>query len=321
MQAHTRRRFLGHTAVLGLIAATTRPWVKSHAEAKSSPTLSPIRLGGPAFTSPDDPESYIAAHRQLGYRAAYCPNLASGDADKIKALINAAAKHDVVIAEVGRWCNLLDSNSEQRKKNLANVTEGLAVAEAVNARCCVDIAGSFNKSSWFGPHEDNLGKDFFDACVENARNIIDAVKPSRTCFTYEMMGWALPDSPDAYLKLMKAVDRKKAFGVHLDPCNLVNSPEKFYRNTALLDECFDKLGPWIASCHAKDLSWEVKMNIHFREVIPGKGSIDYGTYLKRVAALPQDPPLMLEHLTSADEYKQGRDHIFKVGENEGIRFS
>ena len=100
----------------------------------------------------------------------------------------------------------------------------------------------------------------------------------------------MPDSPDSYVKLIKAVDRP-AFGVHLDPCNLVNSPEKFYHNTALLNECFDKLGRWIVSCHAKDLTWDVEMNVHFREVAPGKGSLDYATYLKRLAAIAPERAL------------------------------
>jgi len=241
------------------------------------------------------------------------------DTDRIRALAEAFAKHDVVIAEVGRWVNLLDADPEKRRKNLEFVTEGLALAEAIGARCCVDIAGSFNPKVWYGPHPDNLSQKFFDAAVENARKIIDAVKPKRTKFCYEMMGWALPDSPDAYLKLIKAVDRP-AFAVHLDPCNLINSPQRFYRNTDLLNECFDKLGPWIVSCHAKDLAWEVEMNIHFREVRPGLGELDYATYLKRLAALPHQPPLMLEHLGSAAEYAQAAQHIRSVGQRLGIQF-
>jgi sugar phosphate isomerase/epimerase len=102
---------------------------------------------------------------------------------------------------------------------------------------------------------------------------------------------------------------------------MVNSPEKFYNNTALLNEAFDKLGKWIASCHAKDLTWDVEMNIHFREVAPGKGVLDYPTYLKRVAQLPQNPPLMLEHLSTAEEYAGGREHIFEVGRKAGLAFS
>ena len=50
---------------------------------------------------------------------------------------------------------------------------------------------------WYGPHPDNLSPKFFDMAVENARKIIDAVKPKRAKFCYEMMGWTLPDSADA----------------------------------------------------------------------------------------------------------------------------
>jgi sugar phosphate isomerase/epimerase len=282
--------------------------------------LHPIRLGGPSFAKTDDPEALALAHRKLGYSAAYCPNVALSDSDKIRAFRDAFAKHDVVIAEVGRWCNLLDADPGKRRKNLQTVTDGLALAEAIGARCCVDIAGSFSETSWFGPHPDNLSPRHFDAIVENARKIIDAVKPKRARFTYEMMGWSLPDSPESCVKVVKAVDRP-AFGVHVDICNLINSPDKFYHNTALLNQCFDKLGRWIVSCHAKDLAWEVEMNVHFREVVPGKGSLDYTTYLRRLAQLPQAPPLMLEHLASAEEYTSGREYILGVGHKAGLTFA
>jgi len=304
-----RRQFLG--GAVAVSALGTAPAGRCRPGA--------VRLGGPVFVRTKDPEELARAHRKLGYRAAYCPNVPLGDADLLRAHREAFARHDVVLAEVGRWCNLMEADPEKRRKNLENVTQGLALAEAIGARCCVDIAGSFHPTSWFGPHPDNLSPRFFDAAVENARKIIDAVKPKRAKFCYEMMGWAIPDSVESQLRLLKAVDRE-AFGVHLDPCNLINCPERFYRNTDLLHECFDKLGRWIVSCHAKDLAWDIEMNIHFREVRPGLGSLDYATFLKRLAALPQEPPLMLEHLGSAPEYDQAREHLFQVGKDAGISF-
>jgi sugar phosphate isomerase/epimerase len=300
--------------------ACVAPCASLAAETPSSDSRrQPIRLGGPAYAKTPDPDALALAHRALGYRAAYCPNVPLQDADRIRAVQEAFARHGVVIAEVGRWCNLLDAGAEKRRQNLQTVTDGLALAEAIGARCCVDIAGSFSPTSWFGPHPDNLSPKFFDAAVENARKIIDAVKPTRAKFCYEMMGWALPDSPDSCVKLVKAVDRT-GFGVHLDPCNLVNSPAKFYQNRELLNECFDKLGPWIVSCHAKDLAWEVEMNVHFREVVPGKGELDYTTYLRRLAALPQRPPLMIEHLAQPEEYAAATQHIVAVGRQAGVSF-
>jgi sugar phosphate isomerase/epimerase len=310
------RHALGTAAVAGVFQPSSLLLAQATTESRRPRAL---RLGGPSFAKMEDPEELALAHRKLGYRAAYCPKVALTDQARIKALAKAFAKHDVILAEVGRWVNLLDADSEKRSKNLQTVTEGLALAEEVGARCCVDIAGSFNPTSWFGPHPENLSSRFFDAAVENARKIIDAVKPKRAKFCYEMMGWALPDCPDAYVKMLKAVDRE-AFGVHLDPCNLVNSPEKFYRNTDLLNECFDKLGRWIVSCHAKDLTWDVEMNVHFREVAPGQGSLDHVTYLRRLEQLPQDAPLMIEHLPNADEYTKAREHLFEIGRRAGLGF-
>lgn len=279
-----------------------------------------VRLGGPVQVGSKDPDELALAHRKLGYRAAYCPAIALNNRDGIRDVSRAFAKHDVVLAEVGRWCNLLDADPLRRAANLKTVSDGLALAEALGARCCVDIAGSYNAKSWFGPHPKNLSREFFDASVENARKIIDAVRPTRAKFCFEMMGWALPDGPDAYLAMIKAVDRP-AFGVHLDPCNAVNSPQRFYRNSELLDECFDKLGPWIASCHAKDVAWSdpVEMNVHLVEVIPGTGVLDYANYLKRVAALPGEVPLMLEHLQDAKAYDQARGYIQSLGRKIGVQ--
>jgi len=321
-QIHRRtllKRVAGTAGVVAIAGWFLPRAASSAVAAPSTGKLHPLRLGGPVFNAPGDPEELALAHRKLGYRAAYCPGASLEDRDRIRDVSAAFAKHDVVIAEVGRWCNLLDADAAKRAENLRRVTEGLALAESIGARCCVDIAGSYNPKVWYGPHPENLSPKFFDASVENARKIIDAVKPKRAKFCFEMMGWSLPDSADSYLELIKAVDRD-AFGVHLDPCNLINSPRRFYRNTDLLNECFDKLGPWIASCHAKDLAWNVEMNVHFREVCLGAGSLDYTTYLKRLAALPGEVPLMIEHMQGAEEYDKSRRHLFDLGDKIGVSF-
>jgi sugar phosphate isomerase/epimerase len=302
----TRRFFLAAAgAALGASAAVGRP----------------VRLGGPAFSKATGARELARAHRQLGYSAAYCPSFAKlEDAAGLREIESAFAAENVVIAEAGAWKNMLEPDAAKRRENCAYVAQRLALADAVGARCCVDIAGSYNPESWYGPHPKNYSKEFFDATVENCRRTIDAVKPKRAKFTIEMMGWAVPDGPDLYLKLIRAVDRP-AFGVHLDICNGINSPTRFYNNAAFIAECFRKLGKWVVSCHAKDLDWKVELNIHFVEVIPGRGSMDYAAYLRGVAGLPVDAPLMLEHLKTAEEYAEGAAYIRKVAAAAGVTFA
>jgi sugar phosphate isomerase/epimerase len=272
-----------------------------------------VRLGGPIFLKSDDPAELAKEHRRLGYTAAYCP---AGNPSEIK---KAFAKEDVVIAEVGAWRNMLDPDQAKRRDNLTYVAERLHLADEVGARCCVDIAGSFNPDLWYGPNPKNLSKEFLDATVENCRELIDEVKPTQTKFSIEMMPWSLPDGPDSYVKLIHAVDRK-AFGVHLDVCNVINTPDRYYRNSEVITECFKKLRPWILSCHGKDLSWETKgeYNVHFQETIPGRGQIDYATYLKELTTV--DAPLMLEHLKSAEDYAEARAYIHRVADQSGVKF-
>src|SRR5882724_10545812 len=303
-----------------MVPLTRREFAAALAAPLAASSGRPIRLGGPIFLKSDDPRELAREHRRLGYSAAYCPEAKVDDSARIREIEKAFAAENVVIAEVGAWVNMLDPDADKRAKNLRYVAERLALAEAVGARCCPDIAGSYNPTVWYGPHPKNLSQEFFDATVENCRHVIDEVKPRRTKFTIEMMGWSIPDGPDSYLKLIRAVDRP-AFAVHMDVCNGINSPAKFYQSAEFISECFHKLGPWIASCHAKDLQWVTELNVHFLEVVPGRGEVDYRAYLTELAKLPVDAPLMLEHLKTAEEYDEGKRYIMKVAGELGLAFA
>jgi sugar phosphate isomerase/epimerase len=301
----TRRTFLSGLSIAPFLQAATRR----------------IRLGGPIFLQSEDPEELAREYRKLGYSAANCPKATAEDKDRVGAIRKAFAAQDVIIAEVGAWVNMLEPDSQKRQANLKYVTDRLALAEAVGARCCVDIAGSYHPTVWYGLHPRNYTKDAFDATVENCRKVIDATKPTRTKFSIEMQVGLQPHGLDGYLQLIKAVDRKP-FGVHLDVCNGIDSPEKFYGNAAFIRECFSKLGPWVLSCHAKDLAWVPDgYNLHFAEVIPGRGEMDYRAYLAELAKMPVETPLLLEHLKGADQYEEGKRHILKVGADLGVVFA
>ena len=303
----TRRTFLAAASSAPLMAA-------------ASGSQRPIRLGGPIFLKSDDPAELAREHRRLGYAAAYCPQVTSADRDRIRAIRDAFASQNVVIAEVGAWKNILDPDPQKRSDNLKYVIDRMHLADEVGARCCVDIAGSFNPKLWYGPDPKNLSTEFFDATVENCRKIIDEVKPSNSKFSIEMMPWNLPDGPDTYLKLVQAVDRS-AFGVHMDVCNAINSPARFYRNAEVIQDLFQKLGKWVLSCHAKDLNWVTsEYNVHFAETIPGRGQIDYQAYLRALASAPVEAPLMMEHLKTAEEYAEGAAYIRRMGAAAGVTF-
>jgi sugar phosphate isomerase/epimerase len=267
----------------------------------------------------DDPRDLARAYRELGYRAAQCPKIPLEDGDRIRAVREAFEKEDVVIAECNAWGNLMPADEEERRAARRRVCDALALADEIGARCTVSFLGTFAPDSKFGPHPDNLGKKGFDACVETVRSIIDEAKPRRAKFCLEMMQWILPDSPEVYVELIEAVDRP-AFGVHLDPVNLIVSPRIYFDTGELLRRCFRLLGEWVVSCHAKDIILRDNLALHLDEIRPGLGGMDYRTFLRELDRLPGETPLMLEHLKTPEEYGLARDHIFAVGKELKIDF-
>jgi len=275
-----------------------------------------MRLGGPAFGGGATPEEWVAAVRRHGYRAAYCPVEPNADEATVRAYAQAAQEAEIVIAEVGAWSNPLSPDPAVRTAALEKCKASLTLADQIGACCCVNISGSRGQQ-WDGPHSDNLTEETFEMIVETVRDILDTVQPSRTFFTLETMPWMYPDSPESYLRLQKAIDRPQ-FGVHLDPVNLICSPQRYFGNTALLRECFALLGPYIKSCHAKDITLAPRLTTHLDEVRPGLGGLDYVTFLRELDRLPADTPLMLEHLPSADEYALAADWVRRRAQEIGI---
>lgn len=275
-----------------------------------------MRLGGPIFGEVSTPESWAAAVAAAGYRAAFCPVAPDADSNTVDAYAEAARKADIVIAEVGAWSNPLSPDPETAALALEKCKASLALADRIGARCCVNIAGSRGKR-WDGPDAANLTQETFDMIVAMVRDIIDTVKPTRSFYTLETMPWMYPDSPDAYLRLIRAIDRK-FFAVHLDPVNLVSSPQRYLGAGGLIEECFSKLGAHIKSCHAKDILLREKLTVHLDEVRPGQGGLDYAVFLRCLTRLDADMPLMLEHLPNEDEYRAAAAHIRNVAAQEGI---
>lgn len=259
-----------------------------------------MRLGAPLFATWDSPDTWVQTVTAAGYRSAYAPVDEQADAQTIAAYRAVAAVNDIVIAEVGAWSNPLSVDASTRAQAIAFCQARLALADALGARCCVNIAGS-RGSEWDGPDADNYSEDTFALIVDTVREIIDAVKPTQTYYTLETMPWMYPDSPESYLRLIKAIDRPQ-FAAHLDPINMMNSVERFYQHRQFVSHCIDLLGPYIRACHIKDMVIDRPFVVSLREIAPGRGSLDYAYLLRQFERLESDTPVLLEHLSEASEY-------------------
>ncbi len=276
-----------------------------------------MRLGGPIFNETDDPGKAVEIHRKLGFGAAFATYIE--DETRRKEFIAAFSEADIVLAEYGSYCiNILDTDPRVRENNIQQIMTNLRRADEMGVKCCVIHGGSVETGGWGAAHHDNFSEKSFDDTIEIVQRIVDEVQPSTTKLGMETESYLFPDSPQEYLRIIKAVDRP-AFAVHLDPINITSSPRRFYYSGEFIRECFEVLGPWIVSCHAKDTNIVDHASVQITETFIGDGKLDYDVYLKEIEKLDPNPNLMIEHLSEA-QLKQGLEFVFSKAESLGITF-
>jgi sugar phosphate isomerase/epimerase len=273
-----------------------------------------MRLGAPILETWRDPDDWIQKHRERRYSAAYCPVDLNTDDSIVEEYRHAAAEADLVIAEVGAWCNLCHPDPAVRETNLQHNIRCLELAEKIRARCCVNTPGSL-APDMCTPHPGNLTRTSFDLIVSNTRRILEAVQPIHTRYTVEAMPYMFPDSPDSYLELIAAIDHP-GFGVHLDIVNWINSPRRYFANAEFSRECLEKLGSRVASIHLKDTLMTGGLMIHIDEVPPGEGTLDHAVFIEEASRwCDPDTPILMEHLMTEEAYQKASDVIRRASED------
>lgn len=267
-----------------------------------------MRLGvSTAFTT-ENADKWINAHKELGCESVVFPLSYDAGEAKIDEFTKVANDNDILIAEVGVWRNTLSADAAERKAMIEYAIGQLEMAERIGARCCVNVVGTPHGSRWDGGYAANFDNDTRKEIVKMIRTIIDAVNPKKTKYSIEPMPWMVPTSPDDYLKLIEEVDRD-GFGVHLDVINMVTSPERYFNLDGFVDECFDKLGDKICSCHLKDILLLEDFTFQLRESACGEGILNIKKYLDRATKADKDMPMIIEHLNDDEKYRSSFKYV------------
>lgn len=259
-----------------------------------------MKLGTSSSLVHNSPQEWAQKHKSLGLEAINFPLTWEDDADLISEYVKAAKNNDLIIAEVGVWRNTLDVDEDARKKAIQYAVRQLELADRIGSRCCVNIIGA-RGPRWDGAYKDNFSQETWALGVKTIQEIIDTVNPKNTYFTIEPMPWMFPSGPDEYLQLLAAVDRDR-FAVHMDVFNWITTPHRYFYHEEFICECFEKLGPYIKSCHLKDVKMEEDYTLFFRETYAGNGGIDIRYLIEKGQSFDQDMPFIVEHLDTEEEY-------------------
>ncbi len=276
-------------------------------------------LGGTvsgSFRTPSEWEELLIRSR---FKAVTAPFSMLTPREETAAYVDICRRHGVVIAEVGVWKNLFDPDPGKAEEALRYAEGQLALADELGIPCCVNIAGTESAAGWDAADPTNYTDETYERIVRCMRGLLDRVAPKRAFYCLEPMPWMIPDGPEVYLQLIRDVDRPQ-FAVHMDFVNMINSPRRYLAAGKFIGECFKTLGPLIKSTHIKDSRMHpTRLTTLLEECSPGEGTLDFAEILKIIdRELPADAPVLLEHMTTFEEYDKAYRYLEAIAANEGI---
>ena len=276
-------------------------------------------LGGTVagnYTGPEEWEQLLVRSRFKAVTAPFSCLTPRKETDAYRAVCE---RRGVMIAEIGVWKNIFDPDPAAAQEALAYAEGQLALADELDIPCCVNIAGTAGSAGWDAADPSNFTNETYERIVESVRGLLDRVAPKRAFYCLEPMPWMIPDSPDVYLQLIRDVDRPQ-FGAHMDFVNMINCPRRYLAPEAFIEECFSRLAPMIKSTHIKDSRMHpTNLTTILEECSPGEGALDFGAVLEIIdRTMPADAPVLLEHMTTFEEYDRAYTYLSEIASGRGI---
>jgi sugar phosphate isomerase/epimerase len=196
-----------------------------------------------------------------------------------------------------------------------HIIDSIHAAEEMDCRLILTHAGSMypNRNT---AHPLNWSREAWMRTVNALKRICRDTAGSKIQIAIEAVNTESVNNPWAHARLREDVGDPR-ITVGLDITNMVY-PGVAFRMTELLNTTFDLLEDQISYLHAKDFAWN-SMLPGINWSMNGTGNMDYETFLVRCSRLKIPPVMLVEFLTTNDEYQQAQRNIRAIADKVGVK--
>jgi sugar phosphate isomerase/epimerase len=226
------------------------------------------------------------------------------------------ADRGISVYEIAAYTSLVHEDAGTRRANINGVKRRIEQASIVGALCVATVGGS---AAGWAPHPKTQSKESWNLLLEATHEIL-GMTPENVTFCLEP--WpptVLPDL-DSLSRVIEEVGSER-LGILFDPANLV-TPKTYFTTGAMINEAFDRLSDRFIAVHCKDIYWLMEgMQTGLGETVPGRGVLDYETFLGRVASAGRELPLIIEHLKDPEEVLEAASFIRQRAREMNVRIN
>jgi len=233
---------------------------------------------------------------------------------EIREIKTQAKANDIVFYGIHCAGNIIapDPDAERWQRH---IIDAIHSADEMGCQLVLTHVGSMypNRNT---PHPKNWSREAWNRSVNALKRICRDTAGVKIDIAIEAVNSESINNPWAHKRLREDVGDPR-ITVGLDVTNMVFSNTAF-RMTELIDTTFDLLADQIAYVHAKDFSWNSMMpGLNWAMI--GTGNMDYETFLARVSRLKRPTNMLVEFLTTNEEYQQAQRNIRSIAQNIGVK--
>jgi sugar phosphate isomerase/epimerase len=222
--------------------------------------------------------------------------------------------HDVLFYGIHCAGNIIapDPDAERWQRH---IIDAIHSADEMGCQLVLTHSGSmYSNRNW--AHPLNWSKEAWQRSVTALKNIAKATAGSKVQIAIEPVNTEAINNPWAQVRLREDVGDSRIMS-GLDITNMVFSNTAF-RMTELLNTTFELLGDQIAYVHAKDFEWNSMMpGINW--AMNGTGNMDYEVFLTHISRLKHPTNMLIEFLTTNEEYQQAQRNIRAIAAKVGVQ--
>jgi len=224
------------------------------------------------------------------------------DWDKARRITSTLAKHNLKVAGLFGYFNVVDPDPARRKRGEQRMQVLIENWKQFGCPVISTETGTLNEKSEWLESPENATEQGYQACRAAIEKLNRAAKQNGAILSIEAYWRNVVGSIDRADRLLHDVPGLKLV---MDPCNYYRK-EDLPRMDPMLEEMFRRMGKRIVLAHAKD----VKAAADGGTDLPaaGFGVLDYPLFLRLLAGLNRELYVIIEHLT-LDDVPRARDYV------------
>jgi sugar phosphate isomerase/epimerase len=251
--------------------------------------------------------------------------------EKCHLIRSAFRDANIPIVAVSGYTNVTHPNPIKRKENINNLKTLLKFARDLGTPYVISETGTFNEESDWVYHEKNGTEEAYETLCEIITDLTKFASNNGSVFLVENYVNNIIGTVDQVLRLFSDVNHS-ALGLLMDPTNYF-SDANIDDVDGELNRIFNALGNQIKIAHAKDCKRTENIAEKHADIdaseshtfrgagsvelpAPGLGILNYDLYLKRLAEVHPNIPLIIEHLDESDIPRAKKfidDKLKKIG--------